>query len=102
MIIEGVCEDLDIVAEGVRIWSPNELKRFLIHPLVLVLVVESCEEPSVEAHLSKYSCVGAGVSEWVDLPSDSRFDSEFSEDEFMTEHHVFNHVLVGGTGFIVH
>ena len=42
------------------------------------------------------------MSEGVNVPSDSRFNTEFCEEEVVTNHHVVDHIFVVSTGFIMH
>ena len=95
-------ENLDIVAQGLGVWSPDELHFLVVHSLVLVLVVESGEEPGIEAHFSEESSVGVGVTEWIDLPADSWFDTDGLKNPFMTNHHVVDHILIYWASFVVH
>lgn len=42
------------------------------------------------------------MAEWIDLPSDSWLDSKLLNDPIVTNHHVVDHVVVCGTGLIMH
>ena len=42
------------------------------------------------------------MAERIDLPTDTRLDSEFFEGKLLAEHHVIDHVLVNRAGFIMH
>jgi len=42
------------------------------------------------------------VPEWVDVPSNSRLVIELFEEELVADHHIVDHVVEVGAGFVVH
>mmetsp|Transcript_521 Transcript_521/g.550 ORF Transcript_521/g.550 Transcript_521/m.550 type:complete len:222 (-) Transcript_521:59-724(-) len=95
-------EDLSIVTQALGVGSPDELHFFVVHSLVLILIIKSGEEPSIEAHLSKETSISVGVTEGVDLPADARFHTELLLEEFHADHVVVDHVVVDRAGLVVH
>lgn len=50
VIVNDMCEDLALVAEGVEGWAPNVLQRLVHHPMALLLSIESGEDEPVKTH----------------------------------------------------
>lgn len=48
--------------------GPNHLHGVGLHPLLLVGIVQSTEEETIKAHVSKDVCLFSAVSERIDLP----------------------------------
>ena len=95
-------EDIDIFTKTLGIGHPDELKLSIIGSSLLVIAIETGEEPSIKPHLSKESRIGVRVTEGINLPTNTWLDTEFFEDEVVADHHVVDHVLVDGACFVVH
>ena len=102
MVVQGVGKDLGAGSQGIVERTPNPLHSLLLQSLLLVLVVQSRKEPGIKAHLSEQSWLGIRMSERINVPSDSRGDSEFVQQELVSNEHVVDHVFVVGTGLVVH
>ena len=59
-----MCEYILVVGS-----SGDEFEVFVGVAFFAVLIVDSAEEPSVEAELGENACLGLTVSERVDLPA---------------------------------
>jgi len=98
---KDVGENLGIVSKrGGR--SPDELHFFVIHSLILVLIIESSEEPGIESHISEESGIGVRMAKRIDLPAYSGFDSEFFFEELKAIHVVVEHVVVDRASLVMH
>ena len=82
--------------------SPDPLHLLIIESPLLVLVVQSRKEPSIEAHLSEESRCSTGMTEGVDVPSDTGSNSELLHQEVMPSLHVIDKVVVVRGGLIGH
>lgn len=69
---------------------------------MLVIQVNATKEQSVEAHVGEEAGVGIRVTEWIDLPADSRLDAEFFENEVVTNHVIIDHVFIGRACLVMH
>lgn len=88
--------------EGGVAGSLDPLHLLPLSSNLLFAIVHAAEEHGVEAHLVEEPCVGVGVTEWVDLPTNSWFDTKFLEDPLLTIHHVVNHVLIDWASLVMH
>jgi hypothetical protein len=102
MVEQHVSEDLGTLAESIPHWSLNPFHSLCLNTLSFIFFVDSCEEVGIETHLGEKTSVGVGVTKGIDLPANSRLDTEFFENEVVTHLHVGDHVLVVGTSLIVH
>jgi len=102
MMVHHVSENLGILPQSFPIRSLDPFHGRRLKTLLLFLVVLPREKPGVEAHLREKTRICIRVTEWVDLPADSRFDAEFLKHKLVTELHVGDHVLVMGASFVVH
>lgn len=82
--------------------APDPLERLLFKTLSLVLVVYSCEEPSVKTHFSEESGVSSRVSKGIHVPSNPGLDPKLVNEELVSLHHVVHDVLVVGACLIIH
>mmetsp|Transcript_2023 Transcript_2023/g.4500 ORF Transcript_2023/g.4500 Transcript_2023/m.4500 type:complete len:356 (-) Transcript_2023:31-1098(-) len=83
-------------------WVHHHLQRTVIDATRFLLVVHSCEEPSVEAHECGEVGVGGAVAEGIDLPADGRSQPEGLEQKEVAEGHLLDHVAVVCGSFVVH
>lgn len=81
---------------------PNKLFAFVLLSFLFVLEVKTTEKPGIEAHISKEPWIRIGMSKWIDLPANSRCDSELLHQELMTEHHVVDLIFIVSAGLIMH
>ena len=81
---------------------PDEFLALVQLALLLVLEVQSAEEPGIEAHVSEETRVGIGMSERIHLPPDARSHPELLHQELMSNHHVVNLVLIVSAGLVMH
>lgn len=102
MMVHHVSENLGILPQSFPIRSLDPFHGRRLKTLLLFLVVLPREKPGVEAHLREKTRICIRVTEWVDLPADSRFDAEFLKHKLVTELHVGDHVLVMGASLVVH
>ena len=102
MRVKGMSKKVDVFAERFLIWHPNPFHRFIVHPLLFVLVVKSREEQSVKAHLSVESGVGVRMAERINLPPDPWLYTEFFFDPLVTDEHVVYHVIVSWASLVMH
>jgi len=96
-----VSEDVG-VRKSIFVGEPDEFEFFVFLSRLIVHPIHSSEEPGIEAHLSKQSSIGVGVSKRINLPSNSRLDAKVLGNELMTNHMVVDHIFVDGACFIVH
>ena len=102
MAVENVSKNLGVGTKTLSVWSPDELHLAVGHSLILVSIIKTGKEPSIVAHLGEETSIGVRVTEWIDLPSDSRLDSELIEDPLMSDDVIVDHVLVSWASLIVH
>jgi len=102
LILEAHCPDFNIRAESVVHWSLDPLSLLVSMALSQILPVHTAKEPGIEAHLSKESGIGVGVTERINLPADARSVTELFEQELLTNHHVVHHIIDMSAGFIMH
>jgi len=102
MVPQNMCEDIDIFAETLGIGHPDELKFPIIGSSLLVIAIKTGEKPSIKPHLSKESRISIRVTEGINLPTNTWFDTKFLKDEVMADHHVVDHIFVDGACFVVH
>lgn len=100
--IKNMSKDLSVVAERLRIWSPDELHLIVGHSFINVFVISSGKEPSVIAHVRKESCIGIGVAKWIKLPSGSWCNSELIDDPLVAHDMVVDHIFISRTSLIMH
>ena len=97
-----MCKDLDVRTKRIPHGPPDKLHALLINTLCLVLIVKPSEKPRIEAHISKEAGICTAVTEGVDLPADSRGNSEFIQDELVAYHHIVNHVVEVRARLVMH
>jgi hypothetical protein len=102
VVPHSTSEDLLLVSKVLGKWSPQVVHRPIFQSLVTVCVVKSCEEPSFKAHIGEQSRVGVGVAKWINMPSNSWFDTEFLQQKLMAMHHVVDHVLKVRACLVMH
>jgi hypothetical protein len=95
-------EDIYIFTKTLGIGHPNKLKFSIIRSSLLVVAIKTGEEPSIESHFSKESCIGVRVTKGINLPTNTWFDTKFFKNEVVTNHHVINHIFINGACFIMH
>jgi hypothetical protein len=100
--VKDVRENLSFFTKSFPHGSPYEFHAHVRLTQILILVVKSREEEGVKAHLGKETCVGAGVTEGINLPSNSGSDTKLLHDELVTDLHVVDHVFIVGASFVVH
>ena len=81
---------------------PDPLETVLIRSLVIVLEIDTREEPGIEAHLCKEASVGIGVSKRINMPTYPWLLPEFLEEPLMTLVHIIDLILVVSAGLIMH
>lgn len=96
------CKDLLLISKVLCERSPQEVHCLIIQPLVLVGVVETGEEPGLQAHVSEEACVGIRMTKRINMPSNSRLNAKLFQKPLMAMHHVVNHIFIMWACFIVH
>lgn len=84
------------------VWHPDPLFLLVLDAGLIICPVHTTEEQCVKAHISEEPSVGVRVTEWVDLPSNSRLDPKFLHQEVMANHVIIDHVLILWAGLIMH
>lgn len=79
MLIESVCKDLSTLSFMIEEWPPDPLHFRCVKSSCLILVVHSCEEPCIEAHVGKKSWRSIGMSKGIDVPGDARLHTKLFE-----------------------
>jgi len=79
MLIKSVSKDLSALSFVIEERPPYPLHFRGVKSSSLILVVQSCEEPSIEAHIGKKSRGSVGMSEGIDVPSDARLHTKLLE-----------------------
>ena len=79
MLIKSVSKDLSAFSFMIEERPPNPLHFRCVKSSSLILVVQSCEEPSIKAHIGKKSRGSVGMSEGIDVPSDARLHTKLLE-----------------------
>lgn len=102
MVIENMSKNLRIRTKALGVWSPDKLHLTVAHSLIFVGVIETGKEPSIETHFGEETSIGVGVTEWINLPSDSGFDSKLIKDPLMPNNVIIDHVFISGASLIVH
>jgi len=80
----------------------NPLIFLFLKSDVILNTILSSKEHGFKTHLVEQSCIGVGVAERIDLPSNAWLLTEFLEDPFLTIHHVLNHIFIDGSGLVMH
>ena len=101
-ILKSMSENLNTITKGVLKWLPDPLHALLFHPFVPVLIVDSCEEECIKAHVREQSWIALRVTKRIDMPSNGWNIVELSEQELMAKHHVVHDVVVMGACLIMH
>lgn len=83
VVVEDMCENIDIGAKAAGCRLPDEFHLFLLESSSLVVIVDACKEKCIETDLCKKSGIGIWMSKSVDLPADSWRDSELTEQKLM-------------------
>ena len=99
---QGRCEYLCRFAQAVPHGPPNELHFFLCDSVLPIFEVYATNKEGIEAHFCEEPCVGARVTEGIDLPADAGLDTKRLKDEIVARLHVVQHVFEVRAGFIVH
>jgi hypothetical protein len=102
VVIKCVAKNLGAFSNRLPTWPPYPLHFFVCKPPFFILIIKSCKEESIEAHLCEETSVCVRMSEGVNLPADSGSDTELLHYEFMTYLHVVDHVVVVGASLIMH
>lgn len=79
MLIKSVGKDLSTFSFMIKEWSPYPFHFRGIKSSCLILVVQSCEEPGIEAHIGKKSWSSIGMAEGVDVPGHARLHTKLFE-----------------------
>ncbi len=96
------CEKLSTSTKMSPSRSPKPLHAWFVHSFFRVLEITSGKNYGIESHLGKETRISVWMAKWINLPSDSRSDTNFFEKELMSRHHVINHIFKVSTCFVVH
>ena len=102
LIPEHMCKDGCAVEVELWVRLPDKLEFLAVDAVTLILRTEAADEESVEAHLRKEAGIDSRVAKWVDMPADAWLYSKLFENEFVTQHHVEDHVSISWTGLVMH
>ena len=100
--VESMREYLSPLPTVLEEGSPDPLHLLTIESPLLVLVVQSRKEPSIEAHLCEEPRCSTGMTEGVNVPGDTGSHSELLHQEIMPSLHIIDKVVVVGGGLIGH
>ena len=101
-IVKSMREYLNIITKCFVHRSPDPLHGLLCKTFFFILIIKSRKKESVETHVGKESSICVGMSEWIDLPTNPRFNTKLFQSKLVTLHHIVNHIFIMGTGFIMH
>ena len=82
--------------------SHDHLHLFIFLSNGHILVINSGEKPSIKSHQMGQQCLSISMTKRIYLPTNSGLDSESFKQEFMTQSHLVNNILVISCCFIIH
>lgn len=79
MLIKSVGKDLSTFSFMIEEWSPYPFHFRCVKSSCFILVIQSCEEPSIETHIGKKSWRSIWMSERINVPSYARLHTKLFE-----------------------
>jgi hypothetical protein len=100
MLVEGMSKDLRSSSFVIKEGAPNPFHFLILKTASFILVVKTCKEPSIEAHICKDPWSSIRMTEWINVPSNTRSNSEFFHQKVVTLLHVIDKVIKRWASFI--
>lgn len=79
---------------------PQESHTLLIHSSLSFFFVQPWNEDSFKAKVAKKRCISSWMTKWINMPTNFRSDSEFFEQECMSQVHIVDQIFIIWTGLI--
>ena len=89
-----------LICQCAKLGLPKELKLLALLSFFMVLLINSGKHRRLKVHLCEEVCRGCRMTEWIQLPSDLRFDPELVSQKVMGHLKVAKNVGVVRAGFI--